>query len=373
MISSIVIFLMFAIGTYSLHSTRFLSFRFGMQTKYVDLSASSVSSTYLDENEISDSKLGEKFTSMVRRFNSYSEEDVEFLENDRLRNLVLGGKEALKEPKVLTAFYILYEDILPVRFGGDILFNILDKSISEARNRRMSFEKFSVVQAIAYANSSSKYSFPEQIVEEDFKSPISPLKKKIISTILGISKRDFFDEDQCQCVATFLFPQLDTNKDGNISKQEFQAWIENVIVTDQEMKMSLYKFEVEDIYNDIDADSDGRLTIEEFQLWTKGALENDFECEVDTELELPEMDERTKKFFDKYRSMVETFKSAEGKWSLNQSGYDSASRREKIAFGCFAGAKNEGVVKALEILYIDYLPLRVAGDIIFKLMKKVML
>lgn len=46
---------------------------------------------------------------------------------------------------------------------------------------------------------------------------------------------------------------------------------------------------------------------------------------------------------------------------------------KKIAFGCFAGAKNEGVVKALEILYIDYLPLRVAGDIIFKLMKKVML
>ena len=34
---------------------------------------------------------------------------------------------------------------------------------------------------------------------------------------------------------------------------------------------------------------------------------------------------------------------------------------------------NFSVVKALEILYMDYLPLRVAGDLIFKLVNKVLL
>jgi len=40
--------------------------------------------------------------------------------------------------------------------------------------------------------------------------------------------------------------------------------------------------------------------------------------------------------------------------------------------GCFAGAKRQGVVDALEILYEDYIPLRIAGDMIFKLVETAM-
>ena len=74
------------------------------------------------------------FQKMVRRFQNYSVDDIGALESIRLRLLLLGGREALlTEPAVVAAFEVLYEDVLPVRFGGDILFNLIDKAVTQAR------------------------------------------------------------------------------------------------------------------------------------------------------------------------------------------------------------------------------------------------
>jgi hypothetical protein len=42
-----------------------------------------------------------------------------------------------------------------------------------------------------------------------------------------------------------------------------------------------------------------------------------------------------------------------------------------ILRGCFSGARDEKVVAALKIVYMDYAALRLAGDLIFKLMSKI--
>lgn len=42
-----------------------------------------------------------------------------------------------------------------------------------------------------------------------------------------------------------------------------------------------------------------------------------------------------------------------------------------ILRGCFSGARDEKVVAALKIVYMDYTALRMAGDLIFKLMSKI--
>ena len=74
---------------------------------------------------------------MVRRFQNYSDADIGSLASERLRLLLLGGREALlTEPAVVAAFEVLYEDVLPVRFGGDILFNLIDKAVVQARRER---------------------------------------------------------------------------------------------------------------------------------------------------------------------------------------------------------------------------------------------
>ncbi len=47
------------------------------------------------------------------------------------------------------------------------------------------------------------------------------------------------------------------------------------------------------------------------------------------------------------------------------------SRRFEILRGCFVGARNEGNVAALKIVYMDYAALRIGGDLIFGLMSKI--
>ena len=42
-----------------------------------------------------------------------------------------------------------------------------------------------------------------------------------------------------------------------------------------------------------------------------------------------------------------------------------------ILRGCFVGSRNDRVVAALKIVYMDYAALRLAGDLIFKLMSKI--
>lgn len=319
----------------------------------------------------SNSKLATKFANMVDRFILYTDEDIQYLDNERLQLLVLGGKDALTEPRVLNTFAILYEDMLPVRFGGDILFNLLDKSILHARTKRAEFLR-NVGDPSSEVATAALSSSPAGSKYESTGIAMSPLKKKIISKMLTISKNEF--EDEQHCVATYLFPQLDANNDGHVYEDEFRSWVDNVIITDQDTNDIMLKMEVQGVYKDIDTDADGRLTLEEFQLWTKGALENDVNCDVDFgEKQVQQYDQKTQEIYDKYMHMVGTFAKFEEKWNAKQLEYDSASRMDKIVLGCFAGSRNAGVVKALEILYMDYLPLRVAGDLIFKVVKKVML
>ncbi|KAL3811429.1 hypothetical protein ACHAXA_006653 [Cyclostephanos tholiformis] len=47
------------------------------------------------------------------------------------------------------------------------------------------------------------------------------------------------------------------------------------------------------------------------------------------------------------------------------------SRRFEILRGCFVGARNEGNVAALKIVYMDYAALRIGGDLIFRLMSNI--
>ena len=58
--------------------------------------------------------------------------------------------------------------------------------------------------------------------------------------------------------------------------------------------------------------------------------------------------------------------------ALGEEGEGSAeSRLELVLRGCFRGAKLPRVVDALKLVYVDYAPLRFGGDLIYKLMKKV--
>ena len=289
----------------------------------------------------------EKFNYMVERFSRYSNDDIMLLENDRLKHLVFGGREALNDTFVLKSFSILYEDILPVRFGGDILFNMIEKTLHNAKLKRSPSPK------------SNLY-----IPSENFKS-VGPNQRKIISQIMSYA----LPEDMQRCDS--LFEEIDSDKNGAISFEEFQAWVSSIEVVDvngTSRDSILDTLDAENLFSEVDVNSDGKISFEEFKMWTTG-LRSGEECDPYSSAsihDLPTPSPGSKKYRDRYLYMVQCFERWSKKFDDRGPSY---TRMNLVIKGCFEGAKNPGVVKALGILYEDYLPLRIAGDVIFKLLE----
>lgn len=340
------------------------------------------------------------FNRMTNRFQKYSNQDISNLGNDRLQHLIMGGREALKEPKVVNSFSILYEDIMPVRFGGNILFNMLDKAITNANKKsQISINVTSKIDV--YGNTGNAMS----------NKRLSSESKKVIKDVLV-----YFLEQQNQSVSSVssfqgLFSDIDQNKDNNLTFEEFSDWIASVpqsITTSESIGVSdgtdsvtaaIYNDTVTTdmlpcpkvLFQEIDTDGNGLLTREEFEAWTSLCLSrSDADDTFDSSLiitngissemrleDMPLTSERNKQHRARYLHMVSSFATWGDKFS--SSDYQSSDgegssndRMTQVIEGCFAGAKISGVVKALGILYEEYLPLRIAGDIVFNLVESKM-
>lgn len=305
------------------------------------------------------SQLADKFSKMVERFSKYSNDEIRLLENDRLKHLVYGGREALNDTNVLQSFSILYEDILPVRFGGDILFNMIEKALQNAKKSKKSDSSLS--RAIKEDN-------PTSILKEQ---PTN-MQKRVISQIMSYA----LPEDLQRCDS--LFSEIDSDSNGSISFEEFQAWVASIDIADNtdgsilqaENDSNTLTSSAENLFSVVDVNNDGTISYEEFKMWTTG-LHSGEECDVLSTLsihDIPSSSPGTRKYRERYLHMIQCF----SRWGENittQNKFDSNPRMNLVIQGCFEGAKNPGVVKALGILYEDYLPLRIAGDAIFKLME----
>jgi hypothetical protein len=81
------------------------------------------------------------------------------------------------------------------------------------------------------------------------------------------------------------------------------------------------------------------------------------------------LDEQRRKFSARYDEMVASFIEWEHLLPPKEA---NESRRMEVVRGCFVGAENQKVVDALRIVYEDYAALRLAGDIIFKLVSTIL-
>ncbi|KAL3917977.1 MAG: hypothetical protein SGARI_007582, partial [Bacillariaceae sp.] len=73
---------------------------------------------------------------------------------------------------------------------------------------------------------------------------------------------------------------------------------------------------------------------------------------------------KKKRYANKYDDMVSSFLEWKDDFPA-----ESKSRKMDVLRGCYAGAENQDIVKALRIVYLDFTALRFAGDLIFKVMK----
>lgn len=305
------------------------------------------------------SQLADKFSTMVERFSKYSNDEIRLLESDRLKHLVYGGREALNDTYVLQSFSILYEDILPVRFGGDILFNMIEKALQNAKKSKKSESSYS-----RSVKEDSTY-----VVTSIIKEQPNSMQRRVISQIMSYA----LPEDLQRCDS--LFSEIDSDCNGSISFEEFQAWVASIDIDDNSEGSILqdennWASSAENLFSVVDVNNDGTISYEEFKMWTTG-LHSGEECDILSTLsihDIPSSSPGTRKYRERYLHMIQCF----SRWGENINAlkkFDPNPRMNLVIQGCFEGAKNPGVVKALGILYEDYLPLRIAGDAIFKLME----
>merc|ERR1712232_1005147 len=81
------------------------------------------------------------------------------------------------------------------------------------------------------------------------------------------------------------------------------------------------------------------------------------------------IDTKSSKYNDRYNSML--LKFAEWEPLFQKVDNDDLSRNREVLFGCFVGSRNEAIVEALRLVYTEYTVLRMAGDLIFTLVTKV--
>lgn len=184
-------------------------------------------------------------------------------------------------------------------------------------------------------------------------------------------------------VGDFIFSSLDTTVERAVQARQDQLQELDLLVDSGKLSAGAVAA-AHRAFQAPDRDRNGELKREELvvsalldRVPTLADIPPSVELEADgnisfEETENPEERKRTK-HSGQFDSMVEQFSEWEAK-ILDAGGASVASgnaRLRTVLNGCFVGARTPGVVEALRIVYEDYPPLRLAGDLIFRLMKKV--
>ena len=83
----------------------------------------------------------------------------------------------------------------------------------------------------------------------------------------------------------------------------------------------------------------------------------------------PDEPESGSKYRARFDGMVREFSSWDEDAALVERARARNPRLAEVLDGCFAGARNPSVVRALRVIYEDYRALRMGGDLVFKLMR----
>lgn len=297
-----------------------------------------------------------------------------------------------REPAVLRSFSVLFEDYLPIRLAGRRIYNYLDKVIEEIRLERQ-----------GEINRASGMSNLDREIVEYAHDVWDALMDE--SLLMEDSLNSLDASNRPQDVGVLSLTQL---QHLNIVK----VLIEMKLIDDKNELVTLFNdavAEVANITQDTQRNDQCELTFVSFvrllyQCVTTKYGRNKIEANVQMRLLLKQLEQqitemrhsrenggntstllaakaihsgsenackKRQRHSDKFDEYVLTFKVWEDRFVGDKGADDQPSRRLDILRGCFSGARDAKVVVALKIVYMDYTALRLAGDLIFKLMSKI--
>ena len=228
---------------------------------------------------------------------------------------------------------MLYEDIGPVRVAGDLIFSKLEREVAKSKETAGA----GAVQALGRDDAcvvAARKVF--DAVDADASGTISfqeLLESDLLGRLGGCS--------DSESVRRFMDEIDKTHPEGELHFDEFLVASHNVLYAG-DASMSL--FGGDDCAEDL---------VDEMLNGREGEIGQ----------------EKVDRYSQRFDAMCEEFDL----WDEDKSTLSKAEKNPRMGLvleGCFAGAKNPPVVGALKTLYVDFRPLRMAGDLIFMLMRK---
>lgn len=134
---------------------------------------------------------------------------------------------------------------------------------------------------------------------------------------------------------------------------------------------------VDHFMKEVDANGDGAITFLEFMLKASRLLfgETTFKDMSPDVIEslLPRQTDSAAKLQlgERFEDILRTLRSWEGT-AVSTEALKDSSRLSNVLAGLLAGAHIPDLTEALKTMYVDFQPLRLGGDLIFKLVKKLM-
>lgn len=285
-------------------------------------------------------KTEQEFRDFLGEFAHFSERDIQSVPSPRMRTLFQGVKASAGEPDVYRSFEVLYTDFLPIRVAGRLIYKKLLQTMKASQAlRREHVERVSLESGLdATEVDVLRIAFLSIAQENHFKDGQSFISKEQLQES-GIG--DIVIQDVGYANVEAFFDVLDVNSDGRLSFDE--------------LMMGLHSYAVETCFDDTDCEPSQVLHSLLMPLLRDDEKQSHHRI----------LDEKHQRFSDRYDEMIDGF--AEFEPTLVATSGETG-RQLDILRGCFVGAKNQDVLEALRIVYVDYRPLRLAGNLIFKLM-----
>lgn len=332
-------------------------------------------------------KYQSQYRDMLQEFSMYTKRDVSHIPDPRMRTIFEGIIASFSVPEILRAFEILYEDYPPLRYGGKLIYKKLKATMTQSQQQRQN--DISKVEAETGWSSddidASRIAFLRMAIYDrnDDNHSISDEDEDATRPILGQARftlQQLIDYDLSETVVEML------------GYDYFESFMQDLLFDDEELeeldewlelnidpkKKGRFKFAFTELMvalqkcplDSIEPECDPATILQE--IYSRLQSEEGLSGETTTARAFhsdPHSDaEKDQKCVDRFDAMVDDFLQWKDRVSLDRKG-----RKMDILRGCFAGADRKEIIDALRIVYVDYKPLRFAGDLIFKIMRAVVM
>lgn len=271
----------------------------------------------------------------------YTEKEIYTILKTRMRVILVGIAASYYEPAVYRAFEILYEDYIPLRVAGRVVYRELRKVMDESKQYQQSQVNAAMEgTGMSRSNVEDCWSTFTQIVNDQ------RLALDELENYMGPQTMKLVLNSSSDSVCTTA------QKDGAISFEQLLICLHNYCLR----------------YSG-DGCNDSNTKIFKENPAAGNILQQALNLDdaiVTQKSEGQNLNPKRQKYNQRYDDMIIQF----SKWKpLIPSG---DGRRLQILKGCFVGSENPAVVEALRVIYVDYGALRLSGNWIFKVVSALM-